>query len=73
MNNLTNPKALLFMFAFLPQFVPPHRGSVAAQLLVLGLTQKDLVCRAELGGAGQWRARGLARPQARFPGLAGTL
>jgi len=39
-NNLTNPKPLLFMFAFLPQFVDPARGPVWTQLLVLGLLQK---------------------------------
>nr|CAD6437840.1 LysE family translocator [Rhizobium sp. Q54] len=39
-NNLTNPKPLLFMFAFLPQFVDPSRGPVWTQLLVLGLLQK---------------------------------
>lgn len=39
-NSLTNPKSLLFMFAFLPQFVDPARGSVWAQLLLLGTIQK---------------------------------
>lgn len=39
-NSLTNPKSLLFMFAFLPQFVDPARGPVWAQLLVLGSIQK---------------------------------
>jgi threonine/homoserine/homoserine lactone efflux protein len=31
-NSLTNPKSLLFMFAFLPQFVDPNRGPVWSQL-----------------------------------------
>lgn len=39
-NSLTNPKSLLFMFAFLPQFVDPAHGPVWAQLLVLGSIQK---------------------------------
>jgi len=39
-NNLINPKPVLFMFALLPQFVSPDSGSVTTQLLVLGLTQK---------------------------------
>jgi threonine/homoserine/homoserine lactone efflux protein len=38
--NLTNPNPLIFMLAFLPQFVEPARGAVATQLLVLGATQK---------------------------------
>ncbi|CAL9672959.1 Homoserine_homoserine lactone efflux protein [Actinosynnema sp. ALI-1.44] len=33
---ITNPKALLIFTAFVPQFVDPARGSVQAQLAVLG-------------------------------------
>ncbi|MEZ5659568.1 MAG: LysE family translocator [Burkholderiaceae bacterium] len=32
-----NPKTALFFLAFLPQFVNPQRGPVAAQLLILGI------------------------------------
>jgi threonine/homoserine/homoserine lactone efflux protein len=39
-NSLTNPKSLLFMFAFLPQFVDPAAGPVWQQLLILGALQK---------------------------------
>ncbi|MBX4955746.1 LysE family translocator [Rhizobium lentis] len=40
-NNLTNPKALIFLFAFLPQFVNPESSwPVAVQLLVLGAVTK---------------------------------
>ncbi|MGG7535278.1 MULTISPECIES: LysE family transporter [Rhizobium] len=41
MNNLTNPKALVFLFAFLPQFVNPESSwPVAVQLLVFGAVTK---------------------------------
>jgi threonine/homoserine/homoserine lactone efflux protein len=34
--NLLNPKTALFFYAFLPQFVNPARGPVAAQILLFG-------------------------------------
>jgi threonine/homoserine/homoserine lactone efflux protein len=77
-NNLTNPKAMVFMLAFLPQFVDPASGwSVTAQLLFLGAVQK-LSGFVVLGGValgtgtiGDWLSRrpGLIAWQERFAGI----
>ena len=36
--NLTNPKTVLFLLTFLPQFVDPSAGRISLQLVLLGLT-----------------------------------
>ncbi|MFN2529126.1 MAG: LysE family translocator [Candidatus Baltobacteraceae bacterium] len=35
--NVSNPKAALFTYSLLPQFISPERGPIAIQILVLGL------------------------------------
>ena len=68
LNNLVNPKALLFFMVFLPQFVDPARGSVPLQLVMLGvaLSLAGLVFNTLLGACsgqiGRWlqRRRGAA-------------
>ncbi len=42
LTNLFNPKVLLFMLAFLPQFADPSRGSVPLQVLALAVYSKTI-------------------------------
>ncbi|GKN24879.1 lysine transporter LysE [Klebsiella variicola] len=71
------PKSLLFMFAFLPQFVDPAAGPVWLQLLVLGSIQKvagiiSLGSVAMASGTfGNWLSKhpGFIKWQERFTGV----
>lgn len=63
LNNLANPKVILFYVAFLPQFVSPRAGSVTVQLLVLGFVFLTLGLIIDLalgifsGRIGEWLRR----------------
>ncbi len=74
--NVLNPKVALFFLAFLPQFVSPARGSVAAQMALLGLwfnfsgTLLNLAVAGVAGVAGNlFRSRGRWRIAERASGL----
>jgi len=45
--NLTTPKTIVFVFAFLPQFVDPHARHAWLQVLVLGLSFALLGCLSD--------------------------
>lgn len=58
--NLLNPKTALFFFAFLPQFINPHKEPVSVQILILGLilillgTTSDMLYALTAGSLGSW-------------------
>lgn len=58
--NILNPKVALFFFAFLPQFVDPNNGTVALQVLFLGMLfvvlgiLSDTIYALLAGTAGNW-------------------
>lgn len=62
LNNLMNPKAILFSLTFLPQFANPERGPIWAQMILLGVILALIMLVVEVpiaitsGHLGQWFA-----------------
>lgn len=61
--NALNPKVILFVLAFLPQFTDPARGPVWHQILILGtiFTLTGTAITAGYGAAAGWLGTALSR------------
>ena len=67
LSNVTNPKIVLFFFAFLPQFVDPSSGSATRDLVALGVLYAALGLPVKVGvalAAGTLAARFARSPSA---------
>lgn len=67
LSNVTNPKIVLFFFAFLPQFVSPASAHPTRDLVFLGVLYALLALPVKVGvgiGAGSLSERVLGRPGA---------
>jgi threonine/homoserine/homoserine lactone efflux protein len=72
-----NPKTAMFFLAFLPQFIDPSAGSIAAQTLVLGLCFVGLATLSDggyalLAGAVAERVRRSPRTRGRLSRVSGA-
>lgn len=61
--NVTNPKVILFILAFIPQFVDPSRGAVLGQFLIFGAI--IAIGGFVINGAVGWGAGGIGKVLAR--------